>query len=279
MRFFYHLLSFVKKTSEDKISIYAGYTTLFLFLSFFPFLMFLMALLRFTPLSANLLIEAIESVAPRQFHSTLESLIMSTYDQSSTTALSVTVIMTLWSASRGAYGLQQGLNSVYQVPAKRNYLISRLMAALYTLAFTLILLLTLVLMVFGNHIQMFIESHWAIVAQFTAVILNFRTLIVVLVLMVFFWIIYCFLPNRKPRHILHQLPGAAFAAAGWSIFSFAFSIYMDHSNGMSVTYGSLTTLALVILWVNICMNIVLLGGSVNAWLEQHYFIQDSKKKA
>lgn len=278
MRFFYHLLSFIKKTSEDKISIYAGYTTLFLFLSFFPFLMFLMALLRFTPLSADLLIEAIESVAPRQFHSMLESLIMSTYAQSSTTALSVTVIMTLWSASRGAYGLQQGLNSVYQVPARRNYLISRLMAALYTLAFTLILLLTLVLMVFGNHIQMFIESHWAIVAQFTAVILNFRTLIVVLVLMAFFWIIYCFLPNRK-QHILHQLPGAAFAAAGWSIFSFAFSIYMDHSTGMSVTYGSLTTLALVILWVNICMNIVLLGGSVNAWLEQHYFIPEPKKNA
>ena len=54
MRFFYHLLSFIKKTSEDKISIYAGYTTLFLFLSFFPFLMFLMELLRFTPLSADL---------------------------------------------------------------------------------------------------------------------------------------------------------------------------------------------------------------------------------
>lgn len=78
-----------------------------------------------------------------------------------------------------------------------------------------------------------------------------------------FWIlIYRFLPNRKDK-LRNQVPGAVFAASGWLLLSFVFSIYLNIFTGFSNMYGSMTTIILLLLWLYGCMYIVLLGGEVN----------------
>ncbi|MCD7765655.1 MAG: YihY/virulence factor BrkB family protein [Lachnospiraceae bacterium] len=76
---------------------------------------------------------------------------------------------------------------------------------------------------------------------------------------------YSYLPGRRMR-FSSQLPGAIFASISWSIFSFIFSMYLDYSTNMSVIYGSLTTLVVVMLWLYVCMYLWFIGAEINHYL-------------
>ena len=56
-------------------------------------------------------------------------------------------------------------------------------------------------------------------------------------------------------------------ACGWLLLSFFFSVYLDVFKGFTSMYGSLTTIILIMLWLYGCMYIILLGGEINALLE------------
>ncbi|MFR5151104.1 MAG: YihY/virulence factor BrkB family protein [Ruminococcus sp.] len=66
------------------------------------------------------------------------------------------------------------------------------------------------------------------------------------------------------------MPGALLIAAGWSLFSYFFSIYFDMFPGFSNMYGSLTALIMVMLWLYICMNLLLYGAEINAYFEKQF---------
>lgn len=83
---------------------------------------------------------------------------------------------------------------------------------------------------------------------------DYRLVICLPVLILFFWVIYVFLPNKKQR-AKYQLPGAVFAAAAWMIFSGIFSVYVDKYNNYSSFYGTMTTIALyngMVIWLHVC---------------------------
>ena len=113
-------------------------------------LLLMLASLRYTALSAVDLIRLLEGILPSALMGAAESLIVSTYYNSSAGLVGVSALAALWSASRGIYGLLTGLNSIYDVSENRGYFYTRGVSVLYTFLFLLVLLLTLVLHVFGT---------------------------------------------------------------------------------------------------------------------------------
>ena len=89
-----------------------------------------------------------------------------------------------------------------------------------------------------------------------------------MLLILFFDIIFAALPNQKLT-LKSQLPGAAVCAAAWYIFSFGLSVYVDYFNGFSM-YGSLTTIALIMLWMYFCMYIMMMCAEVNVVFNEHF---------
>ena len=104
---------------------------------------------------------------------------------------------------------------------------------------------------------------------YLASIINVRAVISFLVLFLFFWLLYVILPNRKAT-FTHQIPGALVASAGWLIFSYIYSFYVNNINNYSKFYGPMTTMALLMLWLYACMYILFLGGMLNHLLEKKY---------
>lgn len=76
------------------------------------------------------------------------------------------------------------------------------------------------------------------------------------------------LPNKKLT-FKSQIPGAAICAVAWYVFSFALSIYVDYFNGFSM-YGSLTTIALIMLWLYFCMYIMMMSAEVNVIFNESF---------
>ena len=83
---------------------------------------------------------------------------------------------------------------------------------------------------------------------------------------------YKLVPNKKLKMVDH-IPGALFAALGWEVFSYAYSIYIDYFADASYLYGSLTSIILMLLWIYICMYILFLGAEINI-----HFYEYSKKE-
>lgn len=253
---------FLDKLKKDSVSAYAAQAAFFIILSVFPFFMFLLALIQYLPLTEQDLITMITTYIPDAFSPYLTNIISEIYTSSSTTLLSLTAVTALWGASKAFFALISGLNSVYGIPENRNYLVLRLFATIYTVIFAFLLIATLALLAFGNRIALTIERMIPALSDLALLVISIRATVAMCILVLFFLFLFTFIPNRKSK-IFAELPGAIATAAGWIGFSYLYSFYIDHMSNFTNTYGSLTAIVLLMLWLYACMYMMLIGGEIN----------------
>lgn len=268
-RIFLKVSQIPDQVSKVHVGAYAAQAAYFLMLCMIPIILLLLTLVQFTPVTKADVMTAVIKVFPSSVDSMITSIVNQVYNQS-TGIIPITLIVALWSAGKGVLSITTGLNSIYGCPETRNYFFLRIRATLYTVMFVVVILLLLVLSVFGNSLNLFILEHLPFMSRTADWLIEARTFISPAVLVVFCLLIYKFLPNRRDR-LIKQLPGAAFAALGWMVVSWIFSIYLDIFKGFSSMYGSLTTIVLIMLWMYFCMYCILLGGEMNVLLAGKIF--------
>ena len=272
---------FSERIMGDHVGAYAAQSAFFILLSFIPFMMLLLNIIQYTPLTEEAVSSAVMSIIPEDFHGVVKTIIMEIYRRSSA-ILPVSAIIALWSAGKAITSLTYGLDTVYHVKETRNYFVNRLRSMLFTLFFIGAFLVTLVLMVFGRSIQQALTEYFPAVAEFTGMLLSLRTVITMAALMFTFVLMYRFVPNRKVS-FESQIPGALVTTISWQILSVGFSFYLEYFPGVTRMYGNLTTMILLMLWVYFCMYLVLVGAEINDWFErrmtgQEQNLLDSKKE-
>lgn len=269
-----NLKEFMTLMKQKNISAFAASTAFFLFLSLTPMLIMICTILPFTPLTEQNLITAITDITPDVMDPLVVSLVNEVYEKSAG-ILSIALLTTLWSAGKGVMALMNGLNAINDVEEERNYFIVRFVASFYTLVVLIMIILSLFIMVFGNALVDVLLYRIPQLQSVVSFMMNFRFIVVWLVLTVLFAMIYAYIPNRKLK-FKEQLPGAMFSAIVWSVVSWGFSIYVGYTNfgGM---YGSLTIVIIIMLWMYFCMYIVMVGGYMNQYLEdRNNMLNDGK---
>ncbi len=260
---YFMVKAFLKKLREDAVSAFAAQTAFFVILSFLPFLIFLLTLVRFLPVETEKLLASVQSVFPEAVHNYIGVLLYEVLQKTSGAIVSISVITALWSASRSFLVIIRGMNAVYGNKETRKYFTLRFLAVGYTLAFAVVLLLTLVLLVFGNQIYIYAQSKVPLLRQAAFFVICLRTVISYFILTGFFWGLYLLVPNRKSKHATAELPGAFLSAAGWLGFSYLYSFYIDRMSNYSAMYGSLTAIVLCMIWLYACMYIMFIGAELN----------------
>lgn len=266
-RLYYIFRDFGWQMTKKNIAAFAASTAFFLFLSMIPLLMALCAMLPYTALTEEILINAIMRFTPDAMDGLVISVVSDVYARSAGT-ITVFAIVTIWSASKAMLALIHGLNAVNDFEERRNYFVLRFIACIYTVIILAAMIVALFVMVFGNLIVDFLlidipPLH--IVVQF---IMHFRFLFSWVILTFIFAMIYAYVPNSKMR-FKRQIPGAAFSAILWSAASYAFSVYVDHFNGFG-TYGGLTTVVILMFWFYLLMYILLIGAHINRYFGPVY---------
>lgn len=259
-----------EKFIRDEMTVYAAQASFFIVMAAFPFIMMLMTVVQLIPnLSARDVESTILALIPdvRQVAPLVQNIIIDLYTKSPATVLSVTIVVALWSASKGMQGVERGLNRAYECPIQRNYLVSRLVNMGYTLLFLLTCILSLLFLVFGDSIQSFLDNTFPIAADVAKNILSTRSFLAIVLLVACFTGLYTYLPHR---HLLarRQLPGALFSTFGWMLFSYGFSMYFNFFSRFSYIYGSLTAIILLMLWIYFCICILFLGAEINCHLDR-----------
>lgn len=249
---------------RDHVSAYAAQAAFFIMLSFIPFILLLLTLIQYTHLTKADLYGAAQDVLP----DTLDRFVIGIIDEvcnRGAVAISLSALTAVWSSGKAFFALTRGLNTIFDAEDPKGYVRQRLRATGYTLLFLVAIVLSLILLVFGNSIHEMAEAYIPLLTIVTGSMIGLKNVIMLVVLAVFFAVLYKFVPNHKVT-LRSQFPGAVFSAAGWFGFSVGFSIYIDLNNGFAGMYGSLTTIILVMLWLYFCMYILLIGGEINSYL-------------
>ena len=246
----------------------AANTGYFIVLSVFPALLLVLSALSYTGLTVENLLEMLEGVLPQALMGTARQLILSVYKNASGAVAGVSALTAIWSSSRGVYGLLTGLNAIYGVSEDRGYLYTRFISVMYTFALEAVILLTLVLHVFGNSLLKFIRSLNLPAMTVLMDILDLRFVFLLLVQSLLFTLMFMILPNRRNR-FWESLPGGLLASIGWLLFSNLYSAYVTHFPSYANIYGSVYAIAISMLWLYCCLEIIFFGGALNQLLARY----------
>lgn len=271
---------FMRKMRDDDIGAYAGQSTLFILVSFFPFIVFVFSLLNFLPMHADdRIFSLITSMLPQDLSKNSIALLKEIENASGGSVLFTTMIMGLWAASRGFMSIITGLNCVYGMRESRGYFKLRGISLIYTFLFVPVSVITLIVMVYGRMLYTNIQNifHNFAVMSFLLKIFHAGNWITSVLLFLFFWALFTFVPNHR-KHPLRELPGAMITTIAWVIFTNIYYVFYSTSTNFSVIYGSLAALILFVLWLYFCMYIVFVGAEINTELYEILELRNIYKK-
>lgn len=257
-----HLDWFLRRVDQDRLDSTAAHGAFFMLISFLPFVAFLLTLMQQIHFADGVtLIEAALRIFPESVALYLGSLLPDPID--STGVLPVAVIASVWSSSMGMLAVIKGLDQIFEVKETRGFFHLRAIAVLYVFVFAAVLIVAAALLVFGTTIYRFLLERSS--TFMATILINFKSLAGFVMLFLFFTLLYSGVPRRRVKFV-HNLAGAAFSAAGWVLFSYFFSIFVENFSDFSI-YGSLATLVILMFWLFFCMYIMFLGAEVSMWLE------------
>jgi membrane protein len=272
---YFIIKGFTNRLKDDHISAFSAQAAFFLIMSIVPFLSLLLTLIKYLPISQTMLLDTVINVTPVPFEPLVTTILEELFAKSNGAILSVSVLVAIWSAAKGVLAIVRGLQAVYHVNESRNYFVLRFISAIYTVIFVTAIILTLLLLVFSNQIYYALKTDFPTAADFISIFIKQKFLLALCLLTLFFLVVYR-LVRRSNNSFISLIPGAVIAALSWIVFSYAFSVYIDKFSDFSYTYGSLTTIVLLMLWVYFCMYLLFIGAEINSYFE--VFIENSKHK-
>lgn len=258
---------FVRKLNEDHVGEYAAQCAYFTFLSFIPFIILLLSLIKYMNIDNNTLVYVLEAILPTMTKNSVLDIIQEVYSKSIQT-VSISAIFTLWSAANSFYALSLGLSMIYKGEEKKaNHILLRIRGIIGTVIILVSIIFVLILIVFGNRINSIMQENFPMISNISNFIINIRGIVVIIVLFIVFTLIYRFVPNKKENRLIKQVPGAIFVSLGWFGVSYFFSIYVDIFTDFSIIYGSLATITLIMMWLYTIIYIILLGAEINVIMD------------
>ena len=259
--------SFVRKIKYDHVSSFAGHAALFLLMSLFPMAMFCISIFSYLPIDTGRFSQYLLEVIPEGLMPLLNQILAEARAESTTIMKSFTMITMLFCASKGVYAVIIGMNAVYGIRETRGTVLLYALAISYVVFFFAAIGLMMVLIVLGNNIFNWILEFVPGLVVFRNAFRYGKYICMLVFLLMFFLLIYMNVPNRRSK-IRYEFPGALFSTIVWLVFSWAFSYYISNFAQYSVTYGSLATIVIFILWLYGTMNIVFVGAEINVVLRK-----------
>jgi membrane protein len=257
---------------KDRILDQSAMLSFYFLLSIFPFLIFLAALLGFV-LQSGEAVHAIQNYLARFAPASASGLIDTTLRQirhgSSGSALSLSLLLSLWIASSGLVAIIEALNVAYEVQESRPWWKQRLVAVGLTIGLVLFFAGALLLLGYGDQISHWasrvlgLHGHWATIPWRTL-----EWLLLLGFLLMAFNILYIFAPNVKHHRWHWLMPGTALALTLWLAASFGFKLYLKFFNTYNLTYGSIAGVIILLLWFYLSGVAILIGGELNSEIEK-----------
>jgi membrane protein len=237
--------------------------------SLFPFLFFLTTLAPYIPHAQDgmqaVLARAHALLPPQAMH-VIDKNLRTLVERPRPHFLTIGLLATLYSASRGVDAVRKALNLAYDVKESRPFWKTELVAFGMTIAGTTLVLVGMAAMVAGGDLGTWLAGKLHISHAYVLVWSWCRWPVTAFFIMLSAAFAYYLLPDVK-QEFRFLTPGSVFGTLAWLLATWGFAQYASHFGKYNVTFGSIAGVIVLMTWFYIAGFIFLLGGEVNAILE------------
>jgi membrane protein len=274
----YNLAVFIEKeTRDDAITTRANSMAFSLFMAVFPAIIVLFTLLPYTPLYEmkievdgelltfqQMLQRNIAEIMPGEAGNMLFTTIDDIASKPRSGLLSLGFFLALWFSSNGMLSMMRGLEKDYPVTfLRRTDFQKRLMAMQLTFLVGIVLVASVILVILGNTILHFVFQYIRVDILTKLAFFSLRWVVVLLLFYTLFSTIYRYGSSTR-RKIPFINSGAVLATPLSILTSWGFSFYVDNFGNYNALYGSIGTLIVLMLWIQLNCMILLIGFELNA---------------
>lgn len=252
---------------DDGVSEIGAQLTYYLILSVFPFLIFFLSILKFTPLADAGVLERLLAVLPGDTQKILYDIISEIMRKGNFALLSFGAIGALWSSSNGIMSIIKSVNRAFDLEESRPFWKLRGLSIIFTISLYIVLIIAFSILIFGEVFfnLIFISYTWP-----SYIIWKILKIIIPLLFMgLMLSFLYKFSPSIKEGievKFSETIPGSVFASIGIILFSSIFSFYVNNFGNYSKSYGSIGGLIVLLIWLYSISIVIVLGAEVNATL-------------
>jgi len=256
---------------EDSILGWSAQLSFYFLLSIFPTLFFLLVLFGYFvgqgTQTREALIGYLGAVAPESAAGLVDRIVRQITEGASGSKLVWSLLVALWAGSSGMTAIISALNVAYEVEETRPWWKARLVAVGLMLAMVLLISAALVLMLYGAQVAQLLASYFGLGSAFSVVWSILRWPVVLFFVLLAFNLLYLYAPNLKHWDWKWLMPGTVVGVGLWLLVSFGFDFYLSYFNTYDMTYGSLGTVVVLLLWFYLTGIALLVGGEVNSEIE------------
>lgn len=254
--------------SASNLTLVSAGVAFFSMLSLFPALAALIALLGLIadPAFVVAQLEEVRGLLPNDVYEIINNQVVGLVTARSDTlgwAGLLSLLVALWSARAGVAAMMIGLNSVYGT--KNRNMIWHYVRALFL---TFMLVAVMIVAVVSLIVTPVVLAFFPLGFVGTLLVDALRWIVAVGVLLAGASVLYRFGPNRRGTRMRWFSAGALLAVSSWIVLSVGFSYYVANFGNYNQVYGSIGAVIAMLIWLWISSFLVLLGGALNAQIEQ-----------
>ncbi|WP_240006087.1 YihY/virulence factor BrkB family protein [Weissella sagaensis] len=232
-------------------------------LSLFPSIVILSTILPYLGLTIDTALNYVQTAVPESVFTFLDPIIRSVLSQNGVGALSISIIITLWSLSRVVSAIRVAQNGIYNIQPNNVAIFNRFISMFWLIIIMFIIGILLIIASIGSNIL----DALPISSQIIYKIESAKRLIVIVGLFIGAFLFNTFLPREKPRFIWNFL-GTIIQITLVIWLAKAFGWYINIAARAFSFYQALSSAIILLLWLNFIALSSLVGTIITAILQE-----------
>ena len=257
-----------RRWSDNAVTDRAAQLAYYFVFSLFPFLSFLVTLTAYLPLqgAAQDLLARLGEVMPSQAMQIITDQMQKLLGVQRPRLLTVSLLLAVWSASRGVDAIRTSLNLAYDVKESRPFWKTQVTAVAITVVGAILVLASLALIALGGKAGGWLADQLNVERAYALLWSWMRWPVTMLLIMFVAALLYYFLPDVK-QEWRFITPGSVVGTVLFLLVTWGFTQYAEHFANYDATYGSIGGMIVLLTWLYLTGLIFVLGGEINAILE------------
>lgn len=262
LRFLYLM---VQRYLRHRVGIQSAALAFYLLFSIFPFLIFISALLGLLQLNVAAILQALSEVLPREVVSLTGMYLNYVGTNSNVRLLLFGLLFSIYFPMRAANSLMHSVRTAYHLGPPHNAVIHWLKTFLYTVFLIAAIALTLVLMTVGERFLLYAVEQFRLPLLIAELWVSLRFPIIAVVGYFALFFLYALAQDSRP-HWKNIWPGTVASLAGWILLNSLYAFYVNHIAHYSALYGSIGTVIVLLVWLNLSAIVLIMGAEMNGTL-------------
>ncbi|MEP6342791.1 MAG: YihY/virulence factor BrkB family protein [Maricaulaceae bacterium] len=265
------------EVSRDNVSIVAAGVAFFALLALFPLITGCLSIYGYLadPASAQDHLSLVSGLLPAEVWTLINDQVQSVARAPKADLglrIICSLILALWAAGAGIRAMMRALNIALDETETRNPIKFYGTAFIFTISMTIFISTSLVVLVGVPTVLNFFKLD-----DISGVLTKWLPWgLLIMIFALTNMILYRYGPSRRPAKLRWIFPGVLFATITWLIISAGFSYFVSHFSTYNATYGSLSAVIILLIWLWLTAFVVIMGAEINGEMERHTCVDTTR---